>query len=250
MTAAENLMNPEEPGVLNERHENEQMGGPGTPQDQIDSSSKVVQPIGQPKPIYKTFGRDFHSVEDLTEYTKEMERQVVESRMAAERLNIQKPNQTLQNPNGPAPKADEGPQVEDLLFTDPKKAIIMLKQQAKDDVMKDLNAKDAERKFWETFYAEYSDLRNVERIVQSVTKEKWSEVAYLPLADAKKFIAGESRKLIEQIRGTGGTRVELSKTSASSLPASGGNPPAVVAAQGEPETFVAQLKKFQRRTKH
>lgn len=204
-------------------------------------------PVAQPKKL-QAFGKSFDNAEELLEYTKETERQLVESRLAHEReraIRANNPQTTLQNPAGSAVKAPEGPGVDELLFTDPKKAIERLRGEIKEEVRREQGQKDAERKFWADFYEENPDLRNAERIVQSVVREKWEDVSILPVADARKVLAQETRGIIDKVSGGGGTRTELPRTSASSLPASGGTPPAVPVVQGEPENFMAQLKKHQ-----
>jgi hypothetical protein len=254
-TAAPNLMEGTDPAVLQEQYRQEAAASAGGPGMEGDPGAPVQTPPaeGTPaaKPIYKTFGREFHTAEDLAEYTKEMERQVVESRLAAERL--QKPGQntnTLNTQQVQVPPKIEGPAVDELLFTDPKKAVSMLRQQARDDVMRELGAKEQEQIFWKGFYERNPDLQNADRIVKSIVKEKWAEIANLPLAESEKILAGETRALVEKIRTPSGTRKELTPTSASSLPASGASAPPIAVAQGEPESFVAQIKKFQRRNRH
>lgn len=257
MANAPSIMEQTDPAVLQEQYQREQAqgGGPGMegdPNAQTPANAAASSTAQNP-PKYKTFGREFDSAEDLQEYTKELERQNVDSRLMAERAQSQANRQnvnTLQNTQHPAAAVPaEGPGVDELLFTDPKKAVTMLKQQARDDVMKELNAKEAEHQFWKSFYDENPDLLNADRIVKSIVKEKWSEVANLPLAEAKRLLAGETRGIVEKLRAPV-TRKELSQTSASSLPASGASAPIVAAAQGEPESFTAQIKSFQRKRKH
>lgn len=222
-------------------------GGPGTEGDSIHHAGEATPPATPPKVLYKTFGREFESADDLVEYTKEMERQTVESRLAAERLGVNRSQTTLQTQATPTPVITEGPSIDELLFTDPKKAVSMLRQQAKDDVMGEIGKKENEKKYWGNFYEENPDLRNADLVVQSITREKWTEISNLPLAEASKVIAREARKHVEKIRGlSDGTRTELARTTASALPASGGNPPKVAGVQEAPETFTEQLLKLRR----
>src|SRR5690606_33600140 len=94
----------------------------------------------------------------------------------------------------------------DEMFSNPKEWAKKLKEEVRTEVRQELNQKDATQKFWSDFYEKNPDLRNAERIVQSITAERWNDLKNRPVEEAAKILAQESRTAVEKIRGTTKTK--------------------------------------------
>lgn len=188
-------------------------------------------------------GKKITDPKELATYAKEIEARAIQAEIERERASKTQPTM-----NAPVveEKTDED-NIEDLLFQDPKKAIKLIEERAETRVKKMLDAKDATQKFWDDFYTENPDLKSHDRVVQLITREKWNEVANIPLAEAKKRLVDESRKMINSIRGEEGTKTVVNRTSASTLGSSGEQLPRVSVPQEVAGNFCDEIKKFQRR---
>lgn len=144
-------------------------------------------------------------------------------------------------------KSDET-SIEDVFYTDPKKAAQILKKQATEEALKAIDAERRkerqEKEFWDNFYSENPDLRGRERFVKLVLGEKWNELESKPTTEAKEAIAKETRQLISQASTTGGTRTELLQNPGMALPSSGPSYGGQTT-ETKPASFVSQIKKFQ-----
>lgn len=188
-------------------------------------------------------GKKITDPKELANYAKELEAKAVEAQLAKERSSTYQPTMTAPVEEK---KTDED-NIEDLLFQDPKKAIQLIEERAERRVKSMLDQKDATQKFWTDFYTENPDLKSYDRVVQLITREKWNEVANIPLTEAKKRLVDESRKMINSIKGEEGTKTVVNRTSASTLGSSGEQLPRVAVPQEGAGSFCDEIKKFQRR---
>lgn len=195
------------------------------------------------EPLYRGFLGDLKSVDDLKSYAKNLEEIVVQARAMQDR------QPSPGNPVAPTPPAaPQGPslddQIQEVWFSDPKKAASLLRQQVKSEFDQERNAERNREKFWQQFYEKNPDLKRVDRIVQSVVKEKLPDIQKLPSdREVSEFLSKETREIIGLV-GKAFTKTEtrLPSEPAVTLGASGETPPAPTAPPARPVTFIDQVR--------
>lgn len=129
-----------------------------------------------------------------------------------------------------------------MLLENPNKFIESIVQDVDQLIESREKTREARGKFWDEFYQEHADLKDVDWHVKSVVGEKLSEWKDLPVAEAKQMIASESRKRIDLLKQKFGVKVDtLSNTGATALPSSGEPAPAPVAPAPRPSSFVEEI---------
>jgi hypothetical protein len=193
-------------------------------------------------PLYRGFLGDLKNVDDLKNYAKNLEEIVVQARA----MQSAPPN----NPITPqAPPTPAGPSMEDQIqevwFSDPKKAASLLRQQVKSEYEVERSAERNRERFWQDFYEKNPDLKRVERIVQSVVKEKLPEIQKLPSdREVSEFLSKETRDIIGLVgKAFSKTETRLPSEPAVSFGASGETPPAPAAPLARPLSFIEQIRK-------
>lgn len=152
-------------------------------------------------------------------------------------------NTLLGSPVTPIP-ANEDP--ENLLLTNPKKFVELVETKVEQRMQRAGQQKASLDNFWEGFYQDNSDLKEVKWHVESVLREKLLEWNEKPTNEAKKLLAEEARRRIDLLRKNSGVKVEtIQSEKASTLPASGepmANPPAP--APKAPMSFVEEMQQL------
>lgn len=246
------VLDPQDPAMAGGDQQFTQGGmGSGNATNPTGASASVEAAGEIKKPIYEGLGVKLNTQEELVEYTKNIEAKMVEATLAANRNVNQNNNMNSFQPAPEIPKAQASDpnDIDNLIFTNPKKALEIYGNKIKNDIDQSHAAKTREQKFWDDFYVENPDLRNAERIVKSVTGERWHEISKMPLAEAKRVLVKESREIVSKLKGDTGTKTELQRTTAQALPSSGGSVPARVVAQDEPPNFIAEVKRMQAKRK-
>lgn len=103
------------------------------------------------------------------------------------------------------PKAEPEPDWEELLFTDPKQAVALLKKTIRDEVVGEVTSsykKDqGERDFWGDFYKAHDDLKEDDDIVKATLQKHLGELADLPVKKASERLAELTRERIMRYTG-------------------------------------------------
>jgi hypothetical protein len=223
-------------------------GGPtDTPIQAPVTETAAAAPAEEKKPVYQGFGgKTIESSEELADYTAQLERQNLEYRLEKEKKP--EPTVPVRQFQASAPSQEQTEtSPEDLLFSDPGKALKLVKEQAKQEIRAEENAKAQERKFWDDFYKDAPDLQRAEVVVKSVMNENWGEISTLPISQARKILAEKSRMIVKGIKGDNATVTELPSAPANTFGASGGKVPPRPAPQ-RTGTFIDQVRKLQRRS--
>lgn len=206
-------------------------GGPGTPMETAAATPAATAPQQQAthnQPIYVN-GRAFNTVEELAAYTSQIEAQTL-------RTQTQQPVTQQTVSTHQTVSDDDFDELESKLFDNPKEALKKLAQKIESKVEKKMETKYEQTKrqeedqkvFWDDFYNVNPDLKNQDRVVKSVLREKFAEIGRLPVAQAKEQLAKEARQWITQVRGTSETRATVMETTrASTLGASNQGTPKV-----------------------
>lgn len=221
-------------------------GGPdGAPPPATTTTEKQG---GTDEPVFTGIGKTIKTKEELIEYTKQLETQNVDLRLKMERSSA--PHQSMQTnfqqTESTQTKAKEVNPA-DLLFTDPERAVEMIEQRAEQRVERKFAAKENEKQFWSDFYEENQDLKVADTVVKSVLSQKMVEWKDLPLSDARKNLAEQSRKIVQQVKAQAGTSTEVPSGAAATTGASSGFVPSQGATQTKNVSFIDQVKQFKRR---
>ena len=192
-----------------------------------EAKAAPVEHKQEQSPIYLG-GKKFNSVEELAEYTQQLEAS-----------KYTQPVQQVQQTAGAEKPLSE------LLFEDPEKALQVHEQR----VIQKLKAEEAqrnnERKFWDTFYSDNKDLSEHQDIVQFAMNKHWDELARLHPDQAQKKIADYTRKTILKFKGGQETTKELPSGVAKAGPSNTQSAPTVTESRAAAVDFVSQLRKIQ-----
>lgn len=149
----------------------------------------------------------------------------------------------------PAPRVGN-PRVEseeELLLNNPKAFVERVKNEVRQETL-DREAKERNaKKFWDGFYQENPDLKDVDWHVQSVVAEKLPEWHTLPEQEGKKKLADEARRRIDLLKNKAGMKKEeITSTTASTFSSSGSPAPSVPAQEKAPSTFIDEFKEMRK----
>lgn len=179
-------------------------------------------------PIYLG-GKKFNSVEELAEYTQQLEAS-----------KYTQPTQAYQ----PQPASTEKP-LSELIFEDPEKALQLHEQRVIQKLKAEEDQKSRERNFWDSFYKENKDLSDQQEVVQFAMNKHWDELSRLHPEQAQKKIADYTRKTILKFKGTSETTKELPSGVAKAGPSNTQSAPTVTESRPAAVDFVTQLRKIQ-----
>jgi hypothetical protein len=136
--------------------------------------------------------------EEEPEWKKEL--RAMEQKLA----RLEGENAALRAPKAP-PKKEEEPDWEELLFTDPKQAVSLLKKTIREEITSEVTSaykKDqGERDFWGSFYKEHDDLKDDDDLVKATLTKHLSELADLPVKKASERLAELTRERIMRYTG-------------------------------------------------
>lgn len=216
----------------------------GAPGDSPVPQATATTETTTVKKTWKTAAKEFESADDLLAHTQDLERKLVETQLA--NANRPAPYQpTMQNPTPMTDEDKEVKELAELLFTDPEKHARRSIEIAERRQDKKINQQKTQDAFWKEFYSEHPDLQKAEPVVQLLLRGQLDRFKDLPLSEAKKQIAEETRKMLKPlVEAPGTTTTTMHRTQAATLPGTGGSTPAP-AAQGEPANFLMQIKKWQ-----
>jgi hypothetical protein len=200
----------------------------------------ATPPAAQPQataqgPIFVN-GRQFKDAAELAQYTSQLE-----AARATHPLQADPAKPTL----------IDGKPIGDVMINDPERYNAWVLEQAEERALARMNkvqtAQNTERAFWDDFFLKNPDLKDEREAVEFQFKSKWDELAKLPVEDAKRRLATDSRSFLNGILKRKGVKVqELPSGGASPLGASGAPAPKVT--QPAPKTLsfrdqVRQLRK-------
>lgn len=213
-------------------------GGPG-----VEGVVPPVAPVAKPEePLYEGFTGKLTTVDDLKTYTKTMEEEVLRLKYAQTKSEGQ-----IAQPM-PPPVVSSKDEFEELIYSDPKRAKEVLKDEIRDEMSRAKAAEVALNNWWNEFYVENEDLSQQKRLVQLVLQEKRKEIEVLPPLKAKEFLAKEARGLLGSVKQNFGvTETTLESKGAVTLGTSGQPAPKAPATPKEPISFAEQVKRLNKR---
>lgn len=210
-------------------------GGPGDP---ISApAEKVASQQNQtpaPKEIYMG-GRKFNSIEELATYTQELQ---TKAAVADQIRGVMIPSQ---------PEVDPEEELAEMIYSDPKKAVKMIKGRAVDEAVQIFEQRQAAKATRQDFFITHKDLQGQEDLVDMYYNKMQKELATLPLNAATSKLANAVRARVANIRGEKQATETLSNDNPVVI-GSGTTAPKA-SAQAASKSFLEQLQSMQRRGK-
>lgn len=124
--------------------------------------------------------------------------------MQRELARLQGENAALRTPKPKVVQQPE-PDWEDLLFTDPKAAVSLIKKTIRDELTSELTTTykrdQGEKAFWDDFYKAHDDLKDDDDLVRATLNKNLSDLADLPVKKAAEKLAELTRERIMRYTG-------------------------------------------------
>lgn len=211
------------------------------------TEEKKPAAAGSPEdaPLHKGLAGEIRDPKELAEYTKEIEKKLVEVTLQAQAKGAMPGNQPTVT-TAPEKKSIEE-EIEDEIFTDPKGALKKYRESILQEVQQVSTREKQVQQFWNDFYEENHDLRGLDRIVKLIEREKAQELAPLKISEARKKLADEVRKAVKLVEARQGTTTEeLPEKEHTTL--GGGGAPGGGQKKGPAKvlSFVEEMRQFQR----
>jgi hypothetical protein len=215
------------------------------PKEVQDQTIEQVKP--EPKPTFEIGDQKFDSPEALLAHAKELQSKIDAQPSKTEVAKAAIEEGQTSDSTG-ASKED----VEDelLLLTNPKKARAQIKAEAKEEAKQEilgiLDAREADKTFWKSFYKDHPELDNFRDLVSVVHQQNYEELRTLKLPEARAKLGTLARNLFERIKDHSQT-TEVAEGKVSALTTSGETAPNLTPAKTENPnaTFMDQLSTLQ-----
>lgn len=219
-------------------------------------------PVGAPAPVeaapeatqeeeIKIDDQVFKSEKDALAYATEKLKREEQERLVLE-AHSQGVREALQATR--VPEVAAPPPVEDnfdeQFYANPKETLKKVKEEAKNELRAEWDAKDREEKAWQKFANQNPDLADSRGEVMRILQENWAVLGKMTDEDrAMKILAGKTRDYFHQIAEKLKPRTELRQTAAQVVSAGGAPRPSVTptAKSNAPLTMAQQLKSLSKR---
>lgn len=144
-----------------------------------------------PEPVEVTIGAKTVKVEpSVAEAIKEFQKSVADAGVATkdqlDRLTAQVAELT---PKTPAKPASADTDLENLIFTNPKKAVQLIKDEIRGELNAQLDSTKAQNEFWTEFYRQNDDLKDADWLVKSILQREMGKMSKMMVPDAMKYLA-------------------------------------------------------------
>ena len=178
-------------------------GGPGG--EMAPAPPQQTPPADPPSPPsrvkMKLGGREVELEPEIAEVVQSREREFQQklSEHSNELGELRRFRQSVQQTVTP-PAAPQAPELETLLFENPKAALSRLRQEITEDVTQQYRQDQHRQQFWRDFYRANDDLDSSDELmVQAVMSSHWGELQALPMSEAIKRIGDMTRNEILRI---------------------------------------------------
>lgn len=192
------------------------------------------------EPLHRGLLGDIKTQDELRSYTKQLEDLFVSAKTAQP---VPLPSAAVPVPT-PLEKTDARARFADKIFSNPDEAFDIAVQEATDRFNTVRNAERQREEFWKDFYVKNADLSRVDRVVQSVVKERAVEIS--KINDAKQlsdYISNEARKVIDLVKKETGHTTETKLPSGSVASVGGSREPVPQVRQvKKPASFIDQIR--------
>lgn len=211
--------------------------------DQPPPENQQETPAGDP--VYSSSAGDFKTVEELTEYTKSLEKKQLTAAQAEQELDARNEASRVLREELKDPKKEEPSEIDDLMYTNAPEYRRRLKDEVKAEIKDEQVIGEARRDFWDEFYSENTDLQPYRRVVKFIERDCASEFKDLSLKQAKVLVAERTREFIQGVRKKQNvTTTELETTNTQTLNSSGERVPTQPPKEEKALNFVEQMKQL------
>lgn len=237
---------PEQPGVV--------VGGPLDP-NSVEGQPPEGHVVGTATPAstesYKGLTGELKTFDELKTYTKNLEDLVVSAKAAQAVQPLQAPNPQMHQPTMITPSPDAKQKFTDLIFSKPEEAYEVVLQEAERRAQEKNAIEQRKQAFWQNFYVQHQDLKNMDRIVQSIVRERSAEISQLRTdVEVSEFLSKETRKVVDLVKKeTGFTETRVPSQIAVSLGGSRESVPTPPPAPVIPLNFTDQIRRLKPRGK-
>ncbi len=186
---------------------------------QPDGSS--VSPVAPAAPLFRGIQREITSMEELTKYTLELEKQTLEQQARLSGMSG----------TAPAPVAAEIPyggidpkefdRLGEEFILNPGNAVKKITDMVRASVLGDVAREGSTKNFYDAFYEANEDLVGCEDLVEVSVAQNQKAWEKIPTAQAAKLLASDVRARVMKIRGSAPLGVALPSTPAHALPSGG-----------------------------
>lgn len=167
-------------------------GGP------LGEHGKPMPKEGEPHPDlvetqtkYELNGKTFSSAEEMSKYVADLEKKVIDQPIYTN---------TVQTTSTKQVELIDGQPLDQLLFTNPARALKYIEDRAEQKVNEKLSVIDQTKKFWSDFYTNNPDLRGKEEIVDALVAKNWNQNwANMNLKDFSKVAADTTRSALKKV---------------------------------------------------
>jgi hypothetical protein len=210
-----------------------------------------AEPATPAKMRVRIGAKEFDNTEDALAYAQELELQ------NAQNEGYQRAVETLKPKDAPVvtkPIADE---ISEIIFEDPKQAIIKLTElidstvnKKADEIRADEARKAQLNNVWNDFYQSNPELQAHDAFVQHLLQNvHWKELAYIPSSQAMSKLAEIAKRELKIVRESTLPETTLPAGRAIVAPTSQTATPAPVPIVEEPVDFVSQVNNIRKRVK-
>lgn len=211
------------------------VGGPGAGMEaKPGSNNQPNAPVAQQEIIVGN--KRFKSMDEYNEYTIALEK---------EREGLKTVVEKYMNPQAqvqPAPQPQTGPKLSELMYENPDEFAKIVREQAKQEALQEIQKKEQVNTFWNNFYSENNDLKGAEDIVEIQRQKNWNSISKMSPDECKVFLAKESRTYLNKIRNVQGGGQAMPQGPAITAGASGQPAPAVPQQKPAPTDFISELR--------
>lgn len=190
-------------------------------------------------------GKKFKNNEEVERYIALLEERALKK---GEEANKVDPYSMAAKLAGDFGKEEIDEEMTRLMYDNPKEFISKLQDKLYEKVQKRESVKENQQTFWNDFYSKNPELKNKERAVQLIMKEKWEEVKGLNTNDAAKFLATETRNFIKETTGHD-VKIETESKGDPILAGASGvrNGSAPRKEESKPTSFFEEIKKMRKK---
>lgn len=213
--------------------------------------AKPAEPAAPAKMRVRIGAKEFDNTEDALVYAQELELQ------NAQNEGYQRAVETLKPKDAPVVAKPIAEEISEIIFEDPKQAIIKLTElidstvnKKADEIRADEARKSQLNTVWNDFYQSNPELQAHDAFVQHLLQNvHWKELAFIPSSQAMLKLAEIARRELKIVRDATLPETTLPAGRAIVAPTSQTATPAAAPIVEEPVDFVSQVNNIRKRVK-
>lgn len=222
-----------------------------------ESAQSKEEPQKKPS-LVRIAGKEFSSYDDALKFAEELALAQARDQGLVEGLTKAKQVQEAPPEVTKSPEEVFFEEIEEVLFSDPKQALLKLTSFYEDRTKRQIEekAKEYERraevevnrkKLWNTFYAEHSDLSDFSDYVETIYAQEYDNIKDKSVNEALEIVAKKTREIVERQRDRFRVRTDVPSKPANVASPSNGVSIKQQAPGPELLDFADQIRKLRRK---